>query len=256
MPHNLTAIQPVAVDKLAGFLDATGWKAIYGLNLGTGTPERAAEESAYVARILGSRLLYFQIGNEPEFYRNSNNQLRTPGWNFDQYIAQWTAFARAVLECVPEARFGGPDVGSDDSWVVRFAQEAPKLLPGRIVACTGHYYAEGPPDSPRVTVARLLSGDAIIDRDLPRIIEAADSAGIVYRITEGHSCYRGGKPGMSNAFCSSLWAADYLLKLASYGCAGVNLHGGGSKQIRASLGGHLPGEQLDPGAVEVTIMAI
>jgi hypothetical protein len=205
MPHNLTAIQPVAVDKLAGFLDATGWKAIYGLNLGTGTPERAAEESAYVARILGSRLLYFQIGNEPEFYRNSNNQLRTPGWNFDQYIAQWTAFARAVLECVPEARFGGPDVGSDDSWVVRFAQEAPKLLPGRIVACTGHYYAEGPPDSPRVTVARLLSGDAIIDRDLPRIIEAADSAGIVYRITEGHSCYRGGKPGMSNAFCSSLW---------------------------------------------------
>jgi hypothetical protein len=53
-----------------------------------------------------------------------------------------------------------------------------------------------------------------------------------------------------------LWAADYLLKLASYGCAGVNLHGGGSKQIRASLGGHFPGEQLDPGAVEVAIMAI
>ena len=47
---------------------------------------------------------------------------------------------------------------------------------------------------------------------------------------------------MSNAFCSALWAADYMLKLASYGCVGVNLHGGGSKQIRDSLGGHLPGE--------------
>jgi hypothetical protein len=251
MPHNLTAIQPVAVDRLAGFLDATKWKAIYGLNLGTGTPDRAAEESAYVARTLGSRLLYFQIGNEPEFYRNSNNQLRSPGWNFDQYLAQWMAFARAIIERVPEARFGGPDVGSDDSWVVRFAQEASKLLSGRIVACTGHCYAEGPPDDPRVTVARLLSTDAKIDRDLPHIIEAADSAGIVYRMTEGNSCYRGGKPGMSNAFCSALWAADYLLKLASYGCSGVNLHGGGSKQIRASLGGHLPGEQLSPEAVEV-----
>jgi hypothetical protein len=251
IPHNLTAIQPAAVDKLAGFLDATEWKAIYGLNLGTGTPERAAEESAYVARALGSRLLYFQIGNEPEFYRNSNNQLRAPGWNFDQYLAQWTDFARAVIERVPEARFGGPDVGSDDSWVVRFAQEAPKLLPGRIVACTGHYYAEGPPDSPNVTVARLLSPDAKIDRDLPHVIEAADSAGIAYRMTEGNSCYRGGKPGMSNAFCSALWAADYLLKLASYGCSGVNLHGGGSKQIRVSLGGHLPGEKLDPGAAEL-----
>ena len=33
-------------------------------------------------------------------------------------------------------------------------------------------------------------------------------------MTEGNSCYRGGKPGVSNAFCSALWAADYLLKLA------------------------------------------
>jgi hypothetical protein len=248
MPQEYTAIEPIAIDRLAGFLGATGWRAIYGLNLGTGAPQRDAEEAAYVAKTLGSRLLYFQIGNEPEYYKNANTGLRPPNWNFDQYIAQWTTFARAVIERVPGARFGGPDVGSDDSWVVRFAQEAPKLLPGRIVACTEHYYAEGPPDSPRATVAGLLSGDARIDRDLPRIVEAAGSAGIVYRMTEGNTCYRGGKPGMSNAFCSALWAADYLLKLASYGCAGVNLHGGGSKQIRAALGGHLPGEQLDPGA--------
>jgi len=251
MPHNLTAIHPAAVDQLAGFLDATGWKAIYGLNLGTGTPERAAEESAYVARILGHRLLYFQIGNEPEFYRDSNNRLRPPGWNFDQYLAQWMTFARAVIERVPDARFGGPDVGSDGSWVVRFAQEAPHLLPGRIVACSGHYYAEGPPDDPHVTVARLLAADKKIVRDLPKIVEAADQAGIRYRMTEGNSCYRGGKPGMSNAFCAALWAADYLLKLASYGCAGINLHGGGSQQIRLSLGGHLPGEKLDSGAAQI-----
>jgi hypothetical protein len=32
---------------------------------------------------------------------------------------------------------------------------------------------------------------------------------------------------------------------------GVNLHGGGSKQIRDSLGGHLPGESLDPTAATV-----
>jgi hypothetical protein len=248
MPHSMTAIQPVAVDRLAGFLDATGWKAIYGLNLGTGTPERAAEESSYVARVLGPRLLYFQVGNEPEYYRDANNGLRPADWNFEKYLAQWAATARAVIARVPGARFGGPDVGSDGSWVVRFAQEAPKLFPGRIVACTGHYYAEGPPDNPSVTVARLLSPDPRIERDLPRIVEAAAAAGVHYRMTEGNSCYRGGKPGMSNAFCSALWAADYMLKLASYGCVGVNLHGGGSKQIRDALGGHLPGESMDPAA--------
>ena len=175
---------------------------------------------------------YFQIGNEPEYYKDANNGLRAADWNFDKYLAQWSAMARAVLERAPDARLGGPDVGSNAQWVERFAQEAPKLFPGRIVAATGHYYAEGPPDNPRVTVARLLAGDPRVDRDLKQIVAATDSAGIHYRMTEGNSCYRGGKPGMSNAFCSALWAADYMLKLAEYGSVGVNLHGGGSNRLR------------------------
>jgi len=54
MPHAFTAIEPVAVDRLAGFLKATGWKAIYGLNLGTGTPGRDAEEAARLLRSLAT----------------------------------------------------------------------------------------------------------------------------------------------------------------------------------------------------------
>jgi hypothetical protein len=246
MPHSFTAIEPVAVDRLAEFLKATGWNAIYGLNLGTGSPERDAEEAAYVAKKLGKRLLCFQIGNEPEFYRDANNRLRSPDWNFDKYLAQWMTFARAVIARVPEARFGGPDIGSNAQWVTRFAREAPPLLPGRIVACSGHYYVMGPPDNPGVTARRLLAPDRNVDRDVPRIISVAAETHLVYRMTEGNSCYRGGKPGVSNAFCSALWAADYLLKLASFGCAGVNLHGGGAGVIRGSLGGHLPGENLSP----------
>jgi hypothetical protein len=60
-------------------------------------------------------------------------------------------------------------------------------------------------------------------------------------MTEGNSCYRGGKPGMSDAFAAALWAADYMLELASLGCAGVNLHGGSSAFLTAGLGGHTPG---------------
>jgi hypothetical protein len=244
MPHSYTAIEPVAIDRLVEFLESTGWKAIYGLNLGTGAPERDAEEAAYVARKLGSRLLYFQIGNEPEYYRESNNQLRARDWNFDKYLEQWMMFARAVIARVPEARFGGPDVGSNAQWVSRFAEAAPKALPGRIVACSSHYYVMGPPDNPNSTMERLLAPDPKVDRDARSIMSAADLSQIRYRMTEGNSCYRGGKPGVSNAFCSALWAADYLLKLADYGCAGVNLHGGTSQAIRHSLGGHLPGAQL------------
>lgn len=251
MPHAFTAIGPEGVDRLAEFLQATGWQAIYGLNLGTGTPARAAEEAAYAAKKLGPRLLFFQIGNEPEFYRNANNRLRPTDWNFDQYLAQWLAFAEAVSARVPDARFGGPDVGSNAEWVVRFAQEAPRRLPGRIVAATSHHYVMGPPDSPKATVARLLAADPKMEKDVQRAIRATQEAHLDYRMTEGNSCYRGGKPGVSNAFCSALWAADYLLQLAQLGCAGVNLHGGGAKVIRTALGDHLPGEQLSPEAAAI-----
>src|SRR5581483_8435353 len=37
----------------------------------------------------------------------------------------------------------------------------------------------------------------------------------------------GGQPGVSDAFASALWAADYSLRVAQAGFAGVNLHGGG-----------------------------
>ncbi len=246
MPRSLSAIEPVAVDRLAEFLEATGWNAIYGLNLGTATPERDAEEAAYVAKELRTRLICFQIGNEPEFYRDANNRLRSPDWNFDKYLVQWVTFAKAVIARVPDAKFGGPDIGNNMQWITGFVKEAPQLLPGRIVTCSGHYYVMGPPDNPSVTAERLLAPARNLDRDVPRIISAARQSNLVYRMTEGNSCYRGGKPGVSNAFCSALWAADYLLKLASFGCAGVNLHGGGASVIRSSLGGHLPGENLTP----------
>jgi hypothetical protein len=156
MPHALTAITPEAVDQLAGFLDATGWTLIYGLNLGTGTPQRAAEEAAYVAKKIGGRLQYLQIGNEPEYYRDPNNRLRPPTWNFAAYLAQWLQFARAVCARVRGAKLGGPDVGSNADWVASFARQAPLELKGSIVACTGHYDAMGPPDDPTVNLERLL----------------------------------------------------------------------------------------------------
>jgi len=69
---------------------------------------------------------------------------------------------------------------------------------------------------------------------------------VPYRMTEGNTCYRGGKPGVSDVFASALWSADYLLRLASFGYAGVNLHGGSGKMVADSLGGTLPGELLMP----------
>ena len=86
MPHTLVPITPAAIDNVAGFLDAAGWKLIYGLNLGSSTPDRAAEEAAYVAKVMGPRLLFFQIGNEPDLYHRGSNGLRAPDWGFPDYL--------------------------------------------------------------------------------------------------------------------------------------------------------------------------
>jgi hypothetical protein len=241
MPHRLFRVTPQAIDNLAEFLHATGWRLIYGINYGNNTPERAAVEAAYVASKLADHLEYFQIGNEPDLYRTATNGTRPPGWDFDDYVREWSGFARAILARVPTARFGGPDVAGSSDWVIRFGERMPAELPGKIAALTGHYYASGPPNDPNVNITRLLRPNPKIAADMQRIEAVAQPRGLVYRMTEGNSCYRGGKPGMSDAFASVLWAGDYMLELASFGCAGVNFHGGSGTFLSASLGDHTPG---------------
>jgi hypothetical protein len=242
MPHRLFAIPPESIDALAGFLRATGWRLIYGVNFGNSRPDRAAEEAAYVAQRVGDQLEFFQIGNEPDLYTKASNGTRPAGWSFGDYVREWTSFAEAIAAKVPHARFGGPDVAASSDWVTRFRAEVPASVASRLVALTGHYYAEGPPDDPRMTIERLLAGNPKVAQATKDVVASAHGTHRVYRMSEGNSCYRGGKPGMSNAFAAALWVGDYMLELASLGCAGVNLHGGRSEFLTAGLGGHTPGK--------------
>jgi hypothetical protein len=241
MPQKFHAITPLAVDNLRTFLDACGWTCIYGLNFGTGSPERDAREAACVARALGPRLRYFQIGNEPDFYRAENNLLRPRGWDFDDYLREWMAIAHAVIDAVSDARFGGPDVGSSADWVVRFGNQAPRVLGSRLLELTGHYYAAGPPDSPEANITNLLKPDPRIAERMNAIMPVARAQKLGFRMAEGNSCYRGGKAGMSNALAGALWGLDYMLDMGARGCVGINFHGGGGSVISSALGDKLPG---------------
>jgi hypothetical protein len=214
-------ITPRAIRNLRGFLDATGWDCIYGLNLGHGTPEQAAQEAKFVAATLGPKLIALQIGNEPNLY---GKHLRPAGYSFADYIAEWKTFAAAVRKAVPDAKFAGPDVAGQSEWIVEFAkQHSPDT-----VLLTGHYYAEGPPTDPRMNIDYLLHPTPQLMHDIPLVMQAAREAKLPYRMAEGNSCYWGGKPGVSDAFASALWSGDYMLQVAQAGYSGVNFHGGGS----------------------------
>ncbi len=239
------AVTVVAVRNLAEFLRATGWTCVYGIGMGTNTPARAAEEADFVAATLGDRLQYFQIGNEADLF---SRHLRDPKtWSAKAYLEEWLALARAIAARVPAAKFGMPDVASNASWLTEIADQWPSIQgPPQVTTLTHHYYFGGPATNPEVNIPNLLK-PATMERvqNTANIASAAASKmGARVRMTEGNTCYRGGKPGVSDVFAAALWSADYSLLLASNNYSGVNLHGGTGKSVANSVGGSLPGDAI------------
>jgi len=237
------AVTPEAVINLRAFLDATGWTCLYGINLGSSTPARAAEEATFVAKTLGSKLEYFQLGNEADGFASRFRLKET--WNVEAYLDDWLSAAKAVRAAVPHARFGMPDVASKTAWFPTIADKLAAISNApELAALTHHYYFTGPPSNPKANLTDLLKTDPRVAKDAALVNAAAVKLHTPYRMTECNSCYRGGKPGMSDVFGAALWSADYALQLASYGYAGINFHGGDGQMVANSLGGTLPGDAL------------
>ncbi len=239
------AVTPGAVRNLAEFLQATSWTCVYGIGMGTNTPARAAEEAAFAAKTLGSRLQYFQVGNEADLF---DRHLRDPKtWSAKTYLEEWLKLARAITDRVPTAKFGMPDVASKASWLTEIADQWSSIKsPPNVTTLTHHYYFGGPATNPDVNIPNLLKAATMqkVQSTANAATAAASKIGARVRMTEGNTCYRGGKPGVSDVFAAALWAADYSLLLASNDYSGVNLHGGTGKSVANSVGGSLPGDAL------------
>jgi len=237
------AVTPEAVRNLADFLQSTGWTCVYGIGMGTNTPARAAEEAILVADTLGNRIQYFQIGNEADLFAQHLRDPKT--WSAKTYREEWLALARAIGTRVPTAKFGMPDVAGASSWLTEIADQWSSLQdPPYVTTLTHHYYFGGPATNPEVSIPNLLKPSTLQKvQDTANVATAAArKIGARVRMTEGNTCFRGGKPGVSDVFASALWAADYSLLLASNGYSGVNLHGGTGKSVANSVGGSLPGD--------------
>jgi hypothetical protein len=239
------AVTPEAVRNLAAFLRATGWTCLYGIGMGTNTPGRAAEEAVFVAETLGDHLQYFQIGNEADLF---DRHLRDPKtWSSKTYLQEWLLLARAIAAGVPAAKFGMPDVAGAVSWLTDIADLWPSVQnPPRVTTLTHHYYFGGPATNPEVNIPNLLKPATMqkVQNTANIASAAASKMSARVRMTEGNTCYRGGKPGVSDVFAAALWSADYSLLLASNDYSGVNLHGGTGKSVSNSVGGSLPGDAL------------
>jgi hypothetical protein len=221
-------ISPSDVDSLAAFLQQTGWKCVYGINLGgvsTGatSPAVAAAEAAYVAQQLGSSLLGIEIGNECDGYGAPGSYF-AGNWSLTQFESLWNTFRSAILQANPDIPVTGPASGSNVStWTVPFGQFA---APNGLSLLTQHYY-RGDGHSSSATAANLISSDANLTKCLSLLNSAARSLGTPFRMAECNSYFNGGAVGVSNSYASALWVIDFLFNCAQGGASGVNLHGGG-----------------------------
>ena len=147
--RKVTIINQANLDDLGDFARATGWRVMWGLNLGTGTKEEAAIEAVAVDRALGSSLQSFEIGNEVDLMRKYAK-------NFDAYHAAYLDYKAAIRARLPHAVFSGPDSAGSFEFVEKFvAAESSDMA-----LVTHHYYRGGARD-PKSSIDRLLARHSV-----------------------------------------------------------------------------------------------
>jgi hypothetical protein len=214
-----SVVNDAVLRDLGSFLDATGWKLIWGLNLGNGTLENAIEEAKAVTAASKGNLLAFEIGNEPDLFPRRQGHPHT-SYGYDDFLREYRAYRDALRKAIPNIAFAGPDVAGATDWVARFAVDEGK----DIKLLTHHYYREG--QNPTSSIDKLLHTDPKLAPILGKLRTASESSGVAYRICETNSFSGGGKPGVSDTLAATLWVLDFMFTLASAGCAGVNMETG------------------------------
>jgi hypothetical protein len=231
-----TVITPADLVRLGKLLSATGWRTILGVDLGHFDPTRAADEARVAEHVLGSHLLGFEIGNEPNDYGKPLVGLRPRSYSASKYLDELVAYRDSMETAVPGFPLYGPDLGSppsSEAWLAPIASSPTTSF----VAIDTHYYpttysfpkgaCEG---TPVPTAADLLSPEVREREDavLRMTIRAGELAHRETRISETNdtaSCDAPGGPATSPVFASALWSLDWTLRAASAGVVGLNFHG-------------------------------
>ena len=214
-----TVITRSSLNQFAAFLKKIGWTAIWSVGFAQGSLDDAVNEARAVAEALGPQLLAIEIGNEVENYAKGPAPFRKPPYDYDTYRAEYNQWHDVISGAVPGVRFAAPDTASSVDWVERMAKDAN----GKVQLLTTHYYRN---NHRRGSSDQLLFPDPRLRDVLTRLRVASQESGIPSRICETNSFSGGGLPGVSDTFIGALWTLDFMLLLASSGCAGVNIETG------------------------------
>jgi hypothetical protein len=186
------------------------------------------EAQAFESKIGSQWIQAVALGNEPEYYHglawfsvNGVKHYGRPGaWSFQDFLSNYAQILRAL----PKTELAGPDIGGP-VWMPYLGSFLASER--RVKIATIHRYPlKQCTPSQHSTVAQLLADSATrgYASGLARLVHAAHSHGVAFRIDELNTVSCGGAVGVSNTFASSLWALDAMFELAHAGVDGVNVH--------------------------------
>ncbi len=259
LPSWAFSLAPKWLGQARALVRTLGVRLILDLNLITDTPSAAAQWArAAKAGLPPHSIDAFEVGNEPDIYSRADWLAITAGRGLDgrsagwvggwvgghrsagatlpaaltarDYVRDFHAYAGALGEVAPQVMLGGPALANPihhGRWVQTLIDGARRHL-GMVTihrypytGCPGRRGTRSYATIGRVLSAAASTGMAVALRPL---VDAAHDAGLPLRLTELNSVNCGGRPGVSNAFATALWAPDALFSLLRAGVDGVNLH--------------------------------
>lgn len=212
---NALVVTPPLVRQFFAFAQKVGYKVMWQAPLANGQYAKDAAEAAYVSSYATTLpapnpLLSIEFGNEPNYYTNARTQ-------YARYIAAWGTVYQDYQAAGGTAPVTGPaTLGA--TWYAK-----PFLIAdaSRILALTEHWYVASAKTSP--TCLSLLSSPS--QTTVSSMVSQASLYGLPAIDNETNTYTSQGQPGVSNAYCSALWAAMYSLNGLAAGLHGMYFHG-------------------------------
>ena len=204
---------------LASVTRRTGWKVLLTMNLAHYNPVAVEQEAAAASKELQGALAGIAIGNEPNSFERFG--LRSAGWDFSEYANQLAGYRGAVAAGAPGAHIAAPDASTGEEplpWVWESIGLHPTIL-------TDHYYPLTRCGH-KPTITQMLSPEVRLEETvmLSTLGDIQRTARTPLELDETNDVSCKGEPGVSNAFASALWAADYIARAMRSGLRGVDFH--------------------------------
>lgn len=217
---NKLVMTPSLVTQFFAFAQSIGYRVMWQVPLNNNQPAQDAAEAAYVATM--PDLYSIEIGNEPNYYKNASTQYQTS-------INQWNTIYKAYIADGGKAPVSGPAATVPATFYITpfLKQNGTKLN-----ALTGHWYVGSALKNPTCTTLLSKSGSGITATG----VSQANAYHLPFIMNEINTYTHYGQPGVSNAFCSALWAASNSLYGLQNGVQGMYFHGVANYPLGNSAG--------------------